>query len=61
MNKYLDSSNLRNMLTYYLTYIISDINYVILGNPQDIALIKSVCDDHIIFDNDFNKTYYILL
>ena len=49
------------MLTYYLTYIISHINYVILGNPQDTALIKSVCDDHIIFDNDFNKTYYILL
>ena len=56
------------MLKYYLTYIISDIHYVILGNPhvqdpllQDTALIKSVCDDHIIFDNAFNKTYYILL
>ena len=53
------------MLTYYLTYIISDINYVILGNPwicaQDTALIKSACDDNIIFDNAFNKTYYILL
>ena len=49
------------MLTYYLTYIISDINYVILGNPHDTALIKSACDVHIIFDNTFNKTYYILL
>ena len=48
------------MLTYYLTYIISDINYVILRNPQDTALIKSACDDNIIFDNA-NKTYYILL
>ena len=43
------------MLTYYLTYIISDINYVILGNPQDTALIKSACDAHIILDNTFNK------
>ena len=49
------------MLTYNLTYIISDINYVILGNPQNTALIKSACDDSIIFDNTFNKTYYILL
>ena len=49
------------MLTYYLKYIISDINYVILGNPQDTALIKSACDAHIIFYNTFNKTYYILL
>ena len=71
MNKYLYSSNVGmltnpSMLTYYLTYIISDINYVILGNPQDTAvlehaLIKSACDDYIIFDNAFNKTYYILL
>ena len=66
MNKYLSSSNVGmltnpSMLTYYLTYIISDINYVILGNPQDTALIKSACDDYIIFDNAFNKTYYILL
>ena len=36
---------------YVLTYIIADINYVIMRNPQDTALIKSVCDDHIIFDN----------
>ena len=49
------------MLTYYLTYIISDINYVMLVNPQYTALIKSACDDYIIFDNAFNKTYYILL
>ena len=49
------------MLTYYLTYIISDINYEIFGNPQDTAIIKSACDDNIIFDNAFNKTYYILL
>ena len=32
-----------------------------MRNPQDTALIKSACDDHIIFDNAFNKTYFILL
>ena len=41
----------------FLTYIISDITYVIILNPQDSVLIESACDEHIILDNAFNKTY----
>ena len=44
----------------FLTYIILDITYVIIGNPQASALIAAACDDHLIFENAFNKTYYIL-
>ena len=32
-----------------------------MGNLQDSELIESVYEDHIIFDNAFNKIYYILL
>ena len=34
--------------------------YVIIGNPQYNALKESACNDNIIFDNAFNKKYYIL-
>ena len=32
-----------------------------MGNLQDSALIEYAYDDHLIFDNYFNKTYFILL
>ena len=38
----------------FLTYIISYITYVIIGNPQYNALITLACDDHRIFANAFN-------
>ena len=41
-----------------LTYIISDITYIIMGNTQYSSLIASTYDIHLIFDNAFIKTYY---
>ena len=32
-----------------------------IRSPQETALTESACDHHFIFDNAFNKKYYILL
>ena len=55
LNKYVDSINV--IYVKFLTYILSDITCVIIGNPQYNELIASACNDNLIFDNAFNKKY----